>query len=492
MTSNDGDLAKFKSRLKAEATQVPSQPLDHFPSLIAYECLKQAGALLADAAWAAMQSGRLQAIESLSMPRHGFGPRPVTVLSPATRVVYGALVQTLDAALAEPSRARGNWATHHQFGRVGDHSHVVDLDLTACYEFIDHSDLADELTLRSMDPTTVRALTDLLGAVSVRSRGLPQMLVTSDRLADTYLSMIDRHMVRMGYELHRYVDDYRVLANGWDEANQIVEVFAEQARELGLTLSSAKTTIRRRETVVEAEVAAETFLASYLDGIGIDDDGPFDPYDREFDDSEVEASVADAYVEVLDDWQGFFETKERLPAGMSANLGGALAGAGGANSRLSDEQLVNLVFDDPLRLESVCRYLIERLEVDGPRDHWQSVGSLVEMGRQSPWAKLWLLDTASRSMPNGLEGVSTEVLTWVDEQLGSPSELVRSEAAWAMAVAGLLDEDHIKSLYINATDLTGPAIAAAATHQGDLNRKVVAAIRKDSPLNEAACAWVGE
>lgn len=495
MTFQGDDLAKFKNNLKQSAKRVAIQPLDHFPNLVAYRCLDAAQDTLANASLAAMQSGRLRAAETLTMPRHGFGPRPVIVMSPVTRTVYGALVRRLEPALVKASRGRGNWGAHHKFGREGDHSHVVDLDLTACYEFIDHRDLYEELALRSMDPVTATALMTVLGAVSNRSRGLPQMLETSDRLADTYLAVMDRQLERLGFQTHRYVDDFRILAHGWEEANVIVEAVANSARELGLTLSSGKTTIRRKQTVDESESAAETFLDSYFEEAGVDDerDGRRDPYEREDDSDETVSGAAGVYVDVLDHWHELFREKERLPTGMLVNIGGAIAGSASAETRLSDQLLIDLVFDDPLRLELVCNYLVERTGVDDEESQWKSMESLVAMGRQSPWAKLWLIDTASELLNATDEEESTVVLEWVAEQLENSSEVVRSEAAWVSALYGRLDNERIASLYTRATDVTAPAIAAAATAAGNkLDKKIVSAIRGESPLNAAASDWADD
>jgi RNA-directed DNA polymerase len=54
---------------------------------------------------------------------------------------------------------------------------VVELDIAACYEYLDHSILADELLLRSMAPAVVDMLTAVLQDVSSRGRGLPRCLV---------------------------------------------------------------------------------------------------------------------------------------------------------------------------------------------------------------------------------------------------------------------------------------------------------------------------
>lgn len=152
---------------------------------------------------------------------------------------------------------------------------------------------------------------------------------------------------------------------------------------------------------------------------------------------------------------------------MTANLVAAIRGSSNASERLSDDLLKDLVFDDPLRLEAVCRYLEDRTAVcreeglDEDEEHWQSLTALTATGRQSPWAKLWLLSSAEQLLGESEADPATDVLTWVDERAKSPLETVRCEAAWIMAMQSQLDVETVKNLYASATDVTAPAIAAA-------------------------------
>ena len=171
-----------RDQLIAAARDAASRPLDHFPPLVTYCCLEDAATSLAAAAMAHLHSADPASSETLTMPRRGFGPRPVEILSPASRTLYSALVGNLDSALPEASRREGAWSEHREFGRQGDHEYVVELDFAACYELIDHGELQRELLLRSFDSTTVTALGHLLQGLGRHGRGLPQMLEASDRL----------------------------------------------------------------------------------------------------------------------------------------------------------------------------------------------------------------------------------------------------------------------------------------------------------------------
>jgi hypothetical protein len=175
---------------------------------------------------------------------------------------------------------------------------------------------------------------------------------------------------------------------------------------------------------------------------------------------------------------------------MSASLGFAVAVLFDDAERLPNRMLRDLVFNESLRLEHVCSYLAwrGRDEAFSTEHHWVSLQQLTEMGRQSPWAKLWLLTTACR-LPSSGGNAFQNVLRWVRSQLEDRHELVRAEASWTLAQMGELDGRMIGMLYARASRLTFPALAAAAGKQGNVQASVANAIRDDSPLNRRAFEW---
>lgn len=504
MTASPGDVLD-KQILHGAAQRVVADPLDRFPPLIAYRCLSDAHHVLARAAAVRLRQGAPAVTEMLTMPRRGFGPRPVEVLSPVSRTVYGALVNRLSDSLPERSRQRGAWSAHRRFGQEGDHRHVVELDFASCYELVDHADLHQELLLRSFDQPVVDALAALLRGVGRHGRGLPQMLADSDLLADAYLSIIDRRLQRSGYQLHRFADDIRVLADDWDQANQIIEIAADHGRSLGLILSSEKTRVLRKDVVGQADEESASLLHTRLDQARVDLTEWVeieDPYDTEavteLEPSESEA-LRTAYESLVQDWHAEFRTSRDDPAapvtrGMVNHLNKALVELGEHDTPVAVDVLVDLVFQDPARLEYVCQYLLARQERGGEDDLVAArLAELTAMGRQSPWAKLWLLHVADR-----VDEVPDEVATWVRHQLTDPHETVRAEAAWTLARRGLLATEDLERCYPDATELTAPALAAAAAKQDQvapangsevLQRSMVEAVRTDGPLNREAYAW---
>ena len=496
-----------REQLVAAARESARHPLDHFPPLVLYRCLEDAGASLAAAAMAQLQSDDPAASEILTMPRRGFGPRPVEILSPASRTLYSALVDNLAPALPEASRREGAWSEHREFGREGDHEYVVELDFAACYELIDHGDLQRELLLRSFDSTTVSALGALMQGIGRHGRGLPQMLEASDRLADAYLDIVDRNLMRRGYRLHRFADDVRVLADEWDEANTIIEEAAAYGRSLGLILSSAKTGIRRREVLDEREDEAFNLLKDYLEQVTADLSeilvvtGPYGSAEFDVEDPDDAEALSETYAKILGEWhEEFRESKDlgrpmSLPPGLTTHINTALASAVARPQALTVDLLEDLVFHDPARLENVCRYLLDRQNSGKSTRRLSNslLRALTRMGRQSPWAKLWILHASAEA-----DGLPADAAAWVEQQILDSHEVVRAEAAWTAACHGRLGTESLAGCYAKASNITMPALAAAAARQQSftevedaelLSRHVVDAIRNDGPLNKEAYTW---
>ncbi len=83
-------------------------------------------------------------------------------------------------------------------------------------------------------------------------------------MSDAYLGAIERRLMRSGYNVSRYADDFKVSSPTWSKANQVIEEAAEEARGLGLTLSTGKTIIRKRSTVDRLRVERTELSRRYF------------------------------------------------------------------------------------------------------------------------------------------------------------------------------------------------------------------------------------
>ncbi|RFS82871.1 RNA-directed DNA polymerase [Actinomadura spongiicola] len=446
-------------------------------------------------------AGRTVNGEIMTMPRKGFGLRPIVIVAPVDRIIYTALVRTIADDLPEPSRGDGKYLRHKSFGLDGAHAYVVDLDIASCYEYIEHDVLQEELLIRSMNLQVTEGVIRYLGELAGRARGLPQLQEPSDRLADAYLSRLDRRLSRDGNAVSRYADDIRVCASDWGHANQIVEDAAEYAREIGLILSSQKTAIYKTGTLIERQQGeAKSLNDRFLDtkrsmtkiiNVAVGGGG----YDRqEWRQEEVEPEAMEAiyatFLGVIQEWLRSAKTQppNKSDEGPSQSLLPAALGIlGTSNERLSDDILNDIVFHNPQRMEQVCAYVSDRA-INFQEDSWQTVQSLIGIERQSPWAKLWLLH-AIEQVWNAIGGTPDPVREWVRRRLFDRHEVVRAQAAWVRALDDALTTGEVMELYRRASLMTQPAICAAATLQSGISRDVYGSIVNDNSLNWEASKW---
>lgn len=186
----------------------------------------------------------------VTVRKSGHGVRPVAELSVRDRVLYRALVNRWTDVLPVPDRS--SWAydkfLHAPLRSDQSPQYVVSSDVTACYDYIDHGILAREVLARTGDAEAVEALTNLLAGLMGRSFGLPQQSESSDVLADAYLSIVERRLLRQGLRVWRYNDDFRIAVDSWSAALNAVDSLERACRDVGLALNDLKTVIRKGGT----------------------------------------------------------------------------------------------------------------------------------------------------------------------------------------------------------------------------------------------------
>ncbi|HEX2804972.1 MAG TPA: group II intron reverse transcriptase/maturase [Kineosporiaceae bacterium] len=208
----------------------------------------------------------------------------VTVPTVTDRVVQAALKLVLEPIFEadfEPvsygfrpkRRAHDAIAEIHHFGTQG-YRWVLDADIEACFDSIDHTALMDRVRSRIKDKRVVRLvkaflkagiLTEL-GDFEDTGTGTPQGGILSPLLANIALTVLDEHLhapwkpggtMSTAYQRHRrrgkdlpnwrlvrYADDFVVLTDGTENhLHELRETIARVLAPLGLRFSPAKTRI---------------------------------------------------------------------------------------------------------------------------------------------------------------------------------------------------------------------------------------------------------
>jgi RNA-directed DNA polymerase len=223
-------------------------------------------------------------VRERTIPKYGGKLRKLGIPTVADRVVQAALKLVLEPIFEADflsvsygfrprRRAHDAIAEIHFYGTVG-YRQVLDADIEACFDSIDHTALMDRVRRRVTDKRVLALVKAFLKAGVMTETGVPQNSETgtpqggilSPLLANIALTALDEHLMAPwkpggtmstqmrrrtrvrknlpNWRLVRYADDFVVLVRG--EARHVEEVRAEITAvlaPLGLRLSPDKTRV---------------------------------------------------------------------------------------------------------------------------------------------------------------------------------------------------------------------------------------------------------
>ena len=203
-----------------------------------------------------------QPVKRVEIPKDGGGVRLLGIPAVRDRIVQQALLDILQPIFDpdfHPSSYgyRPKRSCHDAiskatlFIRQYDRRWVVDMDLSKCFDKLDHDLIIEGVRRRVTDGSILRLLRQFLcSGVMVGNHweaseiGSPQGGVISPLLANIYLDAFDQEMKRRNHRIVRYADDILILCsskagamNALASATQILE------KDLKLTVNRAKTHI---------------------------------------------------------------------------------------------------------------------------------------------------------------------------------------------------------------------------------------------------------
>ena len=201
-----------------------------------------------------------QAVKRVWIPKPGSNEkRPLGVPTLRDRIVQGALLHVIEP-IFERDFAPQSYGFRPGKGckdalrRVdellkGGSHWVVDADLKAYFDTIPQERLMDRIREKIADGRVLKLLEQMLQAGVMDSakgwqpteQGTPQGAVISPLLSNIYLDGLDWQMAKGGFEMVRYADDFIVLCNSQEQAQEAFEQIRRWVDENGLSLHPIKT-----------------------------------------------------------------------------------------------------------------------------------------------------------------------------------------------------------------------------------------------------------
>lgn len=213
---------------------------------------------------------RARAVRRVTIPKEGGGERQLGIPTVRDRVVQQALRNILEPIFDpgfHPSSYgyRKGRGCHHAiskatlFIRRYRREWVVDMDLSKCFDTLDHDLIIKQFRSQVTDGSVLDLLRQFLEsgvmigeAYEATERGSPQGGVISPLVANVYLDRFDQFMKQRGHRIVRYADDILVLCASESAARNALEVAKGYLEgDLKLKVNAEKTHIAHSDAGVK-------------------------------------------------------------------------------------------------------------------------------------------------------------------------------------------------------------------------------------------------